>query len=74
MKNDHLDFLDVLRLALDSIDALAEGLLRESGSVESQKAAGLARRARMPWTASRLARSSERRRRWTRRSCAKPER
>jgi hypothetical protein len=42
-----LDTLEVLRLMLDALDAVAESELRRSGSVESQTANTLARRARL---------------------------
>jgi hypothetical protein len=41
-----LDILEVLRATLDALDKLVEGQLRSAGSVESQRAANLAQRAR----------------------------
>ncbi len=44
--NTDLDLYEALRLTLDSVDMLAADALRRSGSIESQKAEGLAHRAR----------------------------
>jgi hypothetical protein len=44
--NTDLELLEVLRTTLDALDKVVEGQLRTEGSVESQRAAGLAQRAR----------------------------
>jgi hypothetical protein len=46
MTNVVLDVLAVVELQQLTIEKVIEGLLRETGSVESQRAAGLAGRAR----------------------------
>jgi hypothetical protein len=43
---DELDVLEVVRATLDALDKVVEGQLRTEGSVESQRAAALAQRAR----------------------------
>jgi hypothetical protein len=43
---NELDVLEVVRATLDALDKVIEGQLRSEGSVESQRAAGLAQRAR----------------------------
>jgi hypothetical protein len=42
-----LDLCELLRGIVDALDAVAESELRRSGSVESQRASTLARRARV---------------------------
>jgi hypothetical protein len=44
--NATLDLLSILRLTLDALDQAIEADLRQTGSVETQKARGLADRAR----------------------------
>jgi hypothetical protein len=47
MSNGQLDVLAVVRLVLDAVDQVVESDSRKTGSVESQRAAALARRARV---------------------------
>jgi len=47
MSNGQLDVYEVLRLVLDALDQVVESDSRKTGSVESQRAAGLARKARV---------------------------
>jgi hypothetical protein len=46
MKNDLLDALEVLDLTVRAVAKLGEGMLRESGSCESQSGVALVERAR----------------------------